>query len=103
MVFMYIHCMSMEKIYKQQMEEAVKKIQQMEEEAEKAHRQTIKEKIRHKEHIKYLQEIVGENDEFFAEGERFDEIRKNIPQMIEEELQAEKDMKHGHKMNQTAF
>ena len=52
MVFMYIHCMSMEKIYKQQMEEAVKKIQQMEEEAEKAHRQTIKEKIRHKERQK---------------------------------------------------
>ncbi len=95
--------MNMEEIYKQQMEEAVKKIQQMEEEAEKAHRQTIKEKIIHEEHIKYLQEISSVKDEFYAEGGRFDEIRKNIPQMIEEKLQAEKDMWHSHKMNQTAL
>ena len=65
--------------------------------------QTTNGKSRHNEYIKYLQEIVGDNDEFYAEGGRFDEIRKNTPQMIEEELQAEKDMKHRHKMNQTAF
>tara|TARA_R110002051_G_scaffold317592_1_gene398941 strand:- start:64 stop:363 length:300 start_codon:yes stop_codon:yes gene_type:complete len=94
---------NLEEIYKQQMEKAVEKIQQMEEEAKEAHKQAIREKIRHNEYIKYLQEIVGDNDEFYAEGGRFDEIRKNTPQMIEEELQAEKDMKHRHKMNQTAF